>query len=452
MSVEEQQQPQSAKAASKAFYSVLVLLALGFVGYFVKLGFNIFLARHLSVALYGDFSLGVRILGIASSFVLLGTDTSAKRFVARFLREKKHDKIHTYLSWNMRLILVTSLICCALVILSFMTVLSLHLSNVLIIQKLHVIVYLLWLTPLAALVALFGTFFSCNRNYNLSYFLTNFAKYVFIVGFAIVGIYYLDLSLNGLELAGMLLLSFFIMLTIELVGFKIYLPQSWRHSLKSSLKKTEGHDPQWLKTSANLITNNILFLLLSTLDLIIIEIVAPNEVAVGHYAAVLSVVAIIWAIPLSVNSYLAPNISHLIETKQFNLLQSRIVMTNLVSYTILIILVVLLNVFSHTIFGWFGKSFSGRVDDVFLIISIGAALVSCARVCPTLLAYGGQEHLLKWLSIMELIIMVVLGFPLTYFYSIEGMASTFFVAVVVKTIVMVVLVKRRFPLKPCIII
>jgi O-antigen/teichoic acid export membrane protein len=63
----------------------LVLLILTFATYGLKYVVNLLLAKNMPPEVYGDLSLALRLLAIAAALTLLGTGTSAKRFLARFL-------------------------------------------------------------------------------------------------------------------------------------------------------------------------------------------------------------------------------------------------------------------------------------------------------------------------------------------------------------------------------
>ncbi len=64
----------------------LVLLLLTFATYGLKYVVNLLFAKNMPPEVYGDLSLALRLLAIAAALTLLGTGTSAKRFLAKYLQ------------------------------------------------------------------------------------------------------------------------------------------------------------------------------------------------------------------------------------------------------------------------------------------------------------------------------------------------------------------------------
>jgi len=88
------------KKALGHYRSLLSLILVAAMSYLAIYLLNLFLANHLSEALYGDFSVGLKASIFASTFILLGTNVSNNKFFQEYRHEPNHDKLHTYLKWN----------------------------------------------------------------------------------------------------------------------------------------------------------------------------------------------------------------------------------------------------------------------------------------------------------------------------------------------------------------
>jgi O-antigen/teichoic acid export membrane protein len=385
--------------------------------------------------------------------ILFGTNTSANRFLTNYLNLESADNLRDYLSWNIRLVRNTALFCLIFITIILGTLNLLQISNVILLADLHLTFHLLWVAPLSAVVLLLSSFLLCSKNYRLSYFFSNFAKYFFMFSFAFVAVYLFDIIIDTTQLVWMVSIAFIIVFVIEVLLFWYYAPiKLWNH-LKSAWSsstqnKRSVHKQAWKKTAGYLIMNNLTYMVLTSADLLIVELVAPNEASVGYYASALAVTAIIFVVSRSIYTYIKPNINAHIQNKEFDVLQTKLNHANYFATGVLLPLVVLLNIFSKQLFLLFGDHFSGSVEVTFLILSVGFCVGALLSPAVYILSYSGNERLVTKVTFIEFAVLIVLGVVLTYYFGIEGTAVACVTAILVKSVLLTMHVKRIYPLRP----
>ena len=140
----------------------LVLLILSFLTYGLKYVVNLVFAKNMPAEVYGDLSLALRLLAIAAALTLLGTGTSAKRFLAKYLQTNRHADSASYLHWNMRLVARAYILVWVGALVAGALMFHLHLFGLRDIESYHLAVYMLWIAPLVATGTLLAAFLLCD--------------------------------------------------------------------------------------------------------------------------------------------------------------------------------------------------------------------------------------------------------------------------------------------------
>lgn len=431
--------------------TTITLLALGIAGYFIKVCFNIYLARKLPAALYGDFSVALTVLNIAATFILLGTNVSANRFLSRYLVSGDQHTLRDYLAWNLRIVLASSFVCFLIIIFILGVLYFLHISNVLRLEELHLSVHLLWISPLVAMALLMSSFLLCNQNYHLSYFFQNVTTYIFMFFFFIVGFYFFDSPYDTRYIVAMVLFAFIMTVLFEIITFRIYMPENLLLSLKNAWQKPTIQTREWTQTSIRLISNNITYSIVSATTLVIIKIISPHKSAAAYFAAALVIANVIFVISSSIYNYLKPQIGIALAKQNYGILQKKLDTANIITYSITLMITILINVFSAGIFSFFGDQFAHSAQIALLILSVGYFIGVVCKPAVLLLAYSGNEKILLKTTTIELCTILILGFILTYFYAIEGAALAETISLIVKSGLAYLYVKRLYPLRSCLI-
>ena len=437
----------------RSTYSLtLVLLVTSGLVYACRYIFNVFLAGHIEAHLYGDFSLALQVVFVVGSIALLGTNVSATRFLASYISEDQKERIHHFIAWTIQLVRVPFILCLIAGALTLALISTLHFLKLYDLSKHHIVVFMLWVAPTAAISILLGSFLLCSNRPILSFILVNAGPIVLMLGLLAVTTTQTDIQITEINLSFIIFFAFFILavyetilLTRNLPGFLGYL-QLKEEQVESPLKS------EWLKTSKRMIVNKTMVLIAASLDLIIIELLVPNESAVGHYAAIITISGIIWLIPKGGLQIIKPKISTLTKTPDGkSLLQNHLNVANVLIVAACLLITTYIVVFAETLLGHFGEGFKVAKTPL-LIVAISSFFGAISRVSASLLAFSGRELLLNYVNYIDLAIMLIAGAIFTYFWGILGTAISFAIAVSAKSIVSIWLVRRSLKVRSLIFV
>jgi len=400
--------------------SGIKILLISFTTYLLGYFFNLILAHHLSPADYGDFSVATRVLYITSLLVLAGTNISTKRFLPAFLEDKNQRQVNKYLIWNFQVLLKTFLICFFVALSSFLIVLGLHFFGIKKFETHHLAVYMLWIAPLAALVLALGSLIASHQRVLLSLILQDLAKKLFLLIFVIVGALLLNITINYKFILLTFAIVFLLLISSELYTLR---NASLQIPLKQIFKKHQKtpESSQWKKTSYRIVFNNILFSIIGTADLFIVEIFHPAEHAVGHYAAMLTITGINYVIISGSLSFLKPKISTLIKTENGKQgLQKEWNFFSFMALILLMIITIFIFIFGKALLFHFGPTYVSVYWPLVILnlgIAVGALLDDSSA---TFLVYAGFEKYILQLNMIIVLLFFVITSFLTHYFGIMG--------------------------------
>lgn len=425
---------------------VTSLFALAVLGYLLKMLLNLFLARHLPANLYGDYSVAIRVLTILVTLSLFGTNIGVNRFFAKYLHLNERATATTYLAWNIKLLGITFLIAFILATASFSLMLALHYLNIQDLNQYYLAAYILWLVPFAAIGTLMASFVLTSNRILLSSFYKSPFKYLVELILFMIVVLYIDPELNNLSIIFVLFLSFILIIMISTLSISdeilILFRQGFKHSVSTSLSQKD-----WLKTSSSLIANNIIFTVSCTLDLFAVELFAAKQSHVGYYAAALSIVSILWLIPTNAYQGLKYRLAVLFAKDHREELQYRLNRINAIVFSVVIILILLIAFFANSILSYFGPEYV-KAEQELIILAIASGIACIGHVAPVLLVFAGYENqVLKW-SFIELLLMLILVFPATYYFDILGTAVSTAAIMLIKPIATVLIARKKLGLRP----
>lgn len=442
------------KLKENAFKSSLILFSIGIIGYFFKFIFNSFLARHLSPELYGDFSVAMRVFKIASAYMLFGTAASSKRFFSNYLKKKQHDIASKYLSWNLRIVLISAFFFLLLLALFTIVILGLHIFHIHDIREYHLLVYFLWLSPIGALSLLLASYLICDRDVFLGSFFGSGSFYFFGFLLLIPVIFLLNIKLHDESLWILILCIFILMAAFEGAVLFSRMRNLFTVSIANIFNRSHSdkqNEKEWWRVSSRLILNQIAFSVVKALDIILLEIIDSSEKIVGYYAAALTISGVIWVTQRSLFQFVSPRISTLLDEKggkqKLQALINKSELTNLILSGALITLII---IFSDPILRFFGPQFI--VAKIPLWILLGTAFIAVIGApAPKLLAYSGHEMCLVYVSILEIVTMMISGVILIYAFSAIGAALATFTTLFLRTILMIYFVRKKLNMKVAIL-
>ena len=430
----------------------LISFSITFLTYLCKNITNIILAQHLAPGLYGDFTLGIKTFIMAASLLLLGTGNTAKKFLSGYIYEKNINLIKNYVSWNFRLILFSNILFIALLTIFLVILFTLHLFNIKSLVSYHFAIYLLFIVPLGSLSLLLSSYLLSNKNIYWANIFSNNAQYFFYIILIIPAIYFFEIIVNQIGLFFLVFSVFMVLAIFEyfLVLFK--LPSDIFGNTYKLIKKKETTSI-WKTTSLKFIIHSLIFLLMATMDLYIVEVFSNKEHHVDQYSAILSIVSVMWLSTIAIYSVLAPNINGLLKAKKHNKLQNLINSTNVIHFVLLSIVLLIFLVFGERLLSLFGKSYgTSHVYTALVILSIGYYLGTFFRPAILLLVYSEHQSFQLWSSLLELMILIVLGIILTLKYDIIGTSIAASMAIILNGVISVIGVKLKLSFKPLTII
>lgn len=430
----------------------LISVSIAVLGYLINYFLNLFVAKHTAPHFYGDFSVAVRVLLIVTTLTMLGTDISTKRFLSKYVTDNDYKKAANFMHWNLKLVRVTFIICLVVALVSVAIVLIFDHMGIHPMDKYHMALYFLWVAPLAALALLLVSYMMCHQHFIVATAFANLARYGFLFAYLVVAVYLFDDTLDSMTLLWGFMAVMFVIIILQIAFMRWRVPRLFSSALwaLSNLKNKSG-DPsrqEWLKTSIRLIVNGAVYVLIGSMDLIILEIFHPAEADVGHYAALLTIVGITWVVPAASFDLLRTKISSLIDSPRE--LQACVTTSIGVAAAITLVLISIIAAMGKILLSHFGPSYVS-VYDALLVVLAGGFIGVMGSASTILLAFSGCELKMLIVTLGEFVVFAVLGSVLAYYYGVMGMAIATLLAISLKVIAMVVLAKRMLSVKPLVL-
>jgi len=425
---------------------ISVLFAISTTGFFSKFALNTYLAHHLSVSIYGDYSIAISVLSVLSSLVLFGTDVSSQCFLAKYLcAHQKSNALH-YIAWNLKLISTSSLIARLVALASIVIMFGLHFFGIREIHKYYILFYVLWITPLAAAFKLLARFLLCTDFVLRMMFLYDVVVYLveFTLYFMVISVF--KYQLNYLMIIAVLGVSYFLLtlLTYSCLNKNVthMIWQGLNHWTKISITS-----PIWFAQSSKLIVNSLVFMITSSLDLFIVKTCSATGHHAGQYAAILTIMSFIWLIPNNLYQKVRPMMSNALTTPEGRLvLQARLDQTNKVVFTILSMVTIIIIVFSRPILQLFGENYV-QAQPALICLTIGSALSALIQVSGIILIFADFEGLVLRVSAAQLILLLIAAIPATVWFGITGTAVATSLTMFTINLIFVYYTKKKIGLR-----
>jgi O-antigen/teichoic acid export membrane protein len=334
-------------------------------------------------------------------------------------------------------------------------IMGLHLFHIYDIREYHLVVYFLWIAPLGALTLLFSSYLLCNRNVYLGTFFGANSLYLFGILLLIPATFIFDITLRIKSLWLLIFCVTTIIATIQsfILFFKMrdVLERSFSYFFKKTISD-QARKKEWWEVSLRLIFNQFVYLIVSALDLILLEIIDPNEAVVGYYAAALTVTGLIWMTQLALFQHISPMISSSIETendkKELQVLINKAQINNIVLNSILIALI---TIFTNPILKFFGPEYLAAKIPLWILL--GATFISLLSTpASKLLAYSGNEKSLLFISILQVTTMLISGVILISLFGMIGAALAVMTTLLVRGIASIYFVRIKLAMRTVIFV
>lgn len=279
----------------KSKYNLLLLsFIISFLGYLAIVGLNIFLAHHLPVNIYGDLMVALAALALLTTIALFGTHMNPSAYSQGYLETHKGGELHHYIDWHLKFIKIPFIVSVVLAVLSFIILYVLHLTGIKDIGTYHLVVYMAWLGPLAALSFMLNSYLHSQFGSSIISSLYNLVQHALILLFFFIAIVALEFGINvWLSIAVLfiaytcLFLIYFFLARVHVENFSKLKFSSLIGEHHSGLKKS-WHRRQVLDSTMNLLSFSN-----QKVALLIVELIEPTGKSVAYFAVSLIIVSII---------------------------------------------------------------------------------------------------------------------------------------------------------------
>jgi len=416
---------------NKIIYYLMVLALFGYLSRYI---FNVVLAHYLKPSLFGDFNIAVRVLGILTSFALLGTNYSTKRFFSSYLHRHDENGLQNYIQWNLNIIRFPFILCCLIALVTYLIMHKLHVWRMKDIQTYHLAIYMFWVAPLSALLSLLSTYLLCAQHPIFYKWITNMVYFLATFIFLLI-VYAFHISFDSYRLVSVLLLSFSGLIFITIVFIIKKTPHLFRSiSIAIRFKAIKFVHPDWKTVSMRMAANGLISLIIFSLDLIMLELISPIEDSVGLYAAALTISTFLIVIPQNLYTVLSLQVHELCFTSEGRKkLEKNIMQLNRSSMIITLFFGVAILTYSETLLLHFGPSYL-QAELILKILIFGFIVNAFGQAPTTVLSYGGYEKWMIRISMLELLLLLSLCGVLTYFFGIVGTATATSLTLIIKTL------------------
>lgn len=406
---------------NKITKTIISLFFAGVGVYIANYLLTMYLTHHITPRLYGEFAVAMRVLMLASTLALLGTNLTSRRFLSAFLKQHQESKIQSYISWNLRVVTLSFLASIVFAGLLLSTMGFMHHAHIKHIKTYHLCVYMLWITPCLASTLLLRSFLLCAQQHYLPP-ISDIAKSLLQLAVIAGAVYFFSVDLTRITITLLILLAVLILLFFEMMTLRVSLPAFFTKDTLRFWKKKLEVDKQWFATSQQLILTNFLYLFISLSDLIIVAIGTKTPENTGKYAVALTISGIIYVAVNCTYNVVKSKISTFLEvTQDKKTLQKLITSTNYVAITAIIILFFLLSFFAKPLLFLFGATYTS-VKFIFIIITFNNCLYACSIPYRLILGYAGNQKLLVKISVVASVAQICVLLPVTFFFGILGTA------------------------------
>ncbi|MDA0713310.1 MAG: oligosaccharide flippase family protein, partial [bacterium] len=384
------------------------LFILGFLAYIAKFTLNVFLARNLSPALYGDYSLGYKLLFLLAGLITVGTQGGALFFYSRFVNEKKDEYAQGFVRWNFKIWLYATVLSSLILISVFTVLFLLGNFNSGSTEQIHVSIFMAIFAPTVAASTVLATYLLVYGDYLFSQSLTGFSYSVIFLVLFVFCIKLLHWHVNDWSLVLITMVTTFLAFLATLIVTMIK-SEHWRKiNIIMAIKQKLTAGRSWFIYSVQICLSNFILSAVFFVDLLLLELIHPDENSVGKFAAISALGSIIYIVPYALYKNLRKNVSVYLSDGRTALLQKDLNQLSKITFFYSFALVVIISMFSQFFLSLFGHSYTD-VQLPLIVVLVGASIQNFAMPGVLLLEYGGFPKEVICLNVFILASLIILG-------------------------------------------
>jgi len=386
-----------------------MLFGLSLSHYALMYWANIFLARHLAIDAFDDYSVAVSIVTLLSTLATLGLEKYALRLISLYIERENWARLRGFWLFSLRTIMLFSV----LLFLGLESILAMrgsdvHIAIVIYAGFLPVITLCLFLTEV---ITVYGKQIQALALYRF------FLPSVFLL--LITGLNVFTFEVTAVSVVLCFGTAWCLTLTLMLITVRAASPSPLR-----KVKPDSKGQRWWLKKSLPFLVSSVMMTVLTSAGTIILEVLHPSQAVVGIYAVAMQTAGLISLIGTSTNRYYLPMLVVLLERRdQFAinaLLGKRM---RLIAWFIAVFLGII-GIWGQEILSLFGSDFSQGYQALF-ICATGAAFSTLFSDSPYYLQFMGRNRLVVSLMSFAAISMIGLSHTLGPRYGATGVALAY---------------------------
>lgn len=394
-------------------FSSLMLFGLSLSHYALMYWANIFLARHLAIDAFDDYSVAVSTVTLLSTLATLGLEKYALRLVSLYIERENWPQLRGFWLFSLRVIVLFSILLLGLLGLGLESILALqdadfHIAIAIYAGFLPVIALCLFLTEV---ITVYGKQIQALALYRF------FLPTVFLL--LISGVRYFQHGMTAVSAVLCFGAAWCLTLILMLVTVRAASPTE----LKQVKPDSKGRR-WWLKKSLPLLVSSLMMTVLTSAGTIILEILHPSQAVVGTYAVAMQTAGLISLIGTSTNRYYLPMLVVLLERRDQSAIKVLLAKRTQLIACFIAVFLGIIGIWGQEILDLFGSDFSQGYQAL-LICATGAAFSTLFSDSPYYLQFMGRNRLVVSLMSLSALSMVGLSFILGFRYGATGVALAY---------------------------
>lgn len=390
-----------------------MLFGLSLSHYALMYWVNIFLARHLAIDAFDDYSVAVSTVTLLSTLATLGLEKYALRLISLYIERENWPRLRGFWLFSLRTIMLFSVLLLGLLGLGLESFLILqdadfHIAIAIYAGFLPVIALCLFLTEV---ITVYGKQIQALALYRL------FLPVVFLL--LISGVQQFQLGVTAVSAVLCFGAAWCLTLILMLITVRAASP--------TKLRQVEPDSKGWrwwLKKSLPLLISSVMMTVLTSAGTIILEVLHPSQAVVGIYAVTMQTAGLISLIGTSTNRYYLPMLVVLLERRDQSGIKALLGKRMKLIASFIAVFLGLVGVWGQDILGVFGFEFSQGYQALF-ISAVGAAFSTLFSDSPYYLQFMGKNRLVVGLMSLAALSMIVLAFILGSRYGATGVAVAY---------------------------
>ncbi len=390
-----------------------MLFGLSLSHYALMYWANIFLARHLAIDAFDDYSVAVSIVTLLSTLATLGLEKYALRLISLYIERENWPRLRGFWLFSLRTIMLFSVLLLGLLGLGLESILTLqdadfHIAIAIYAGFLPVIALCLFLTEV---ITVYGKQVQALALYRF------FLPTVFLLLISCVR--YFQLGMTAVSAVLCFGAAWCLTLILMLITVRAASPTELRQ-----VKPDSKGRRWWLKKSLPLLISSVMMTVLTSAGTIILEVLHPSQAVVGTYAVAIQTAGLISLIGTSTNRYYLPMLVVLLERRDQSAIKILLAKRTQLIACFIAVFLGIIGAWGQEILSLFGSDFSQGYQAL-LICAAGAAFSTLFSDSPYYLQFMGRNRLVVGLMSLAALSMVGLSFILGSRYGATGVALAY---------------------------